>query len=143
MSSERKAQFDVSRLSDFEIFMLIIERDVAQFKVGQIDELLNQYGQAKGYIDSEKESPSSKAGFVKEITFSILTFDNQKGSRLGDFQVAYKAKNLPEKFSPAYGILKANNATIANRYRGPNYNFSYWLFNAKDRIYRQKVKTIR
>lgn len=132
-------EVDVSKLSDFEISILVIERDTAQFKVGKIDELLNRYGRAKGFVDAERESPSSKGGFVKEITFNVLTFDNQKGDRLGDYQVAFKAKNLPDKFSPAYGILRQNNATIKNRYHGPDYAHSYWLYS-EGRIYRQKIK---
>lgn len=140
MGSERKPGVDVSKLSDFEVSVLIVQRDTAQYKASKIDELLNRYAQAKGFVDAEEETPSSEAGFAKEIAFDVLTFDDQKGSRLGDFQVAYKTKNLPEKFNAAYGILKANNATIANRYRGPDFIFSYWLFDGKDRIYRQKIK---
>jgi len=76
---------------------------------------------------------------VPEQTFTILKFDSQKGEKLGDFEVAYKASNLPEKFSHAYGILRATNATIKERYHGPSYEYSYWLYG-EDKIYRQKLK---
>jgi len=45
---------DVSKLSDFEISILVIERDTAQFKAERIDELLNKVGEAKGYVKAQK-----------------------------------------------------------------------------------------
>lgn len=43
------------KLSDYEISMLIIERDTAQFKREKIDELLNQLGAEQGFNDAEKK----------------------------------------------------------------------------------------
>jgi hypothetical protein len=76
---------------------------------------------------------------VKEETFSILKYEKQQGNRLGEFEVAYKAHNIPDRWSHAYGILRQNNATITNRYHGPDYAFSYWLYG-DGKIYRQKLK---
>lgn len=76
---------------------------------------------------------------VKEETFSILKYEKQHGSRLGEFEVAYKNHNIPDKWNHAYGILRQNNATINNRYHGPNYAYSYWLYG-NGKIYRQKLK---
>jgi len=141
MSEEGKPHIDVGKFSDFEISLLAIERDVAQYKVERIDELLNEYGRVKGLVEAEiKESPSSERGFVDETMFNILKFDDQKGDRLGDYQVAFKSKNLLDKFSSAYGILRKNNATIKNRYHGPGYVFGLWLYG-EGKIYRQKLKT--
>lgn len=81
----------------------------------------------------------SESAAVKEETFISLKFDKQQGTRLGEFEVAYKASNLPEKFSHAYGVLRANNATIKSRYHGPGYAYRYWLYG-EDKIYRQKKK---
>jgi hypothetical protein len=44
--------------SDYEISMLIIERDACYTKAQAIDELLNRIGQAKGFADASK--PTSK-----------------------------------------------------------------------------------
>lgn len=83
-----------------------------------------------------KEAPPAK-----EETFNTLKFETQQGARLGEYEVAHKNANLPDKFSPACGILRVNNAMIKSRYHGPNYVYSYWLFGEKgDRIYRQKIK---
>jgi hypothetical protein len=75
---------------------------------------------------------------VKEETFTILKFEKQTGSRLGEYEVAYKANNIEDKWTHAYNILRQNNATINNRYYGDSYAFAYWLYG-KDKIYRQKL----
>lgn len=82
---------------------------------------------------------AKEAAAVKEETFTCLKFDKQQGTRLGEFEVAGKASNLVDKFSHAYGVLRANNATIQSRYHGPSYAYSYWLYG-EDKIYRQKMK---
>ena len=59
MSNEQK--LDYSKLSDFEISMLMVERDIAQFKVERIDEVLSAIRQAKGYADAaNKASPTEQ-----------------------------------------------------------------------------------
>lgn len=77
---------------------------------------------------------------VQEETFKQLKWDTSTGARIGDFEVAFKAKNISENFKRAYNILHRNNATISNRYFGEGYDHSYWLYEPKDRIYRQKLK---
>jgi len=84
--------------------------------------------------------PMEPTSFVKEETFTILKFEPSKGERLGEYEVAHKNNNLPDKWSHAHNILKQNNAVINSRYQGTNYQFSYWLYG-EDRIYRQKRKT--
>jgi len=128
-------QIDVSKLTDFEIGLLILERDVSQYRVERIDELLNRIGEAKGFAEAEKKPPTC----VPEGTFTILKFEQQKGEKLGEFEVAHKSSNLPDKWAHAYAVLRQNNSTIKDRYHGPNYQFSYWLYG-EDRIYRQKRK---
>ena len=80
-----------------------------------------------------------EAAAVKEETFNILKFEPQKGERLGEFEIAAKANNLPDKWRQAFNILRQNNVTIKERYRGKDYACSYWLYG-EDRIYRQKLK---
>jgi hypothetical protein len=76
---------------------------------------------------------------VKEETFNILTFDVQKGERLGDYATASKKNNIPDKWTQAFNILRQANATINNRYHSRNYEFAYWIY--QERIFRQKLKT--
>lgn len=129
-------QIDVSKLTDFEIGLLILERDVSQYRVERIDELLNRIGESKGFAEAEKKPPTC----VPEGTFTILKFEQQKGEKLGEFEVAHKSSNLPDKWQHAYNILSRNNVTIKNRYHGKDYAYSYWLYG-ENRIYRQKLKS--
>jgi hypothetical protein len=76
---------------------------------------------------------------VIETTFYILKWEAQKGSQLGDFDAAYKANNIQDKWQPAYNILRVSNATIKDRYHGKDYVYSYWIYG-QDKIYRQKLK---
>ncbi len=76
---------------------------------------------------------------VQEITFTTLKFEQQKGTKLGDYELAYKASNLPDKWMHAINILRNSNATIKDRYCGEDYQYSYWLYG-EDTIYRQKLK---
>jgi len=133
---------DLSKIPDFDIWLLIIERDTCQFKKERIDELLNKIGEVKGFADSEKlKQPPVKAGSaaVLEQTFSTLRFEAQQGAKLGDYEIAYKSGNWEDKWRPAYNILRNSNATIKDRYHGQGYAYSYWLYG-EDKIYRQKLK---
>jgi hypothetical protein len=76
---------------------------------------------------------------VKEETFACLMFEDQQGSKLGQFSVAYKQANLVDRWTNAYDILRQSNATIKTRYHGQGYGFSYWLYG-EGKIYRQKLK---
>ena len=89
----------------------------------------------------EKMAPTSvkQEAAVKEETFAILNFEKQAGERLGEFEVASKKTNIPEKFQPAYTILEKSSATISNRYHGSDYQYSYWIYGS-DRIFKQKLK---
>jgi hypothetical protein len=83
--------------------------------------------------------PQEPTSFTKEETFTVLKFEPSKGERLGEFEVAHKSSNLPDKWNQAYNILRQNNAVINSRYCESNYIFCYWLYG-EDRIYRQRRK---
>lgn len=77
---------------------------------------------------------------IPETTFD-LKFVDEKGSRLGEYGVAYRSQNLPEKWDHCFKILKANNSLIANPLHEEGYQFRYWIFPDKyaDRIFRKKL----
>lgn len=61
--SERK--FDCSKITDFEISLLIVERDCAYYRQERLDGLLATIGQAKDMQDAEKrESATDKTSQI-------------------------------------------------------------------------------
>jgi len=77
---------------------------------------------------------------IPEETFSILKWDDEKGERLGDFQTAYKNKNVLESWQHAFNILKQANAVIGNPFCLEGYQFRYWIYEKyEDRIFRKKL----
>ena len=134
--SEKHPQIDVSKLTDFEISVLIIERDTCQYKAERVDELLNRIGEAKGFVDATKEAKGEPVA-VKEETFTCLKFEPQRGAKIGEYAVAFQPNNLPDKWNHAFNILRQNNATIKNRYYGEGYAYAYWLYG-EGKIYRKR-----
>ena len=55
--SENKLNF--SSLTDYEISMLIIERNTCHYKIEQIEELLKKIEAAKGFSGDQKTSPAT------------------------------------------------------------------------------------
>jgi len=78
---------------------------------------------------------------IPEDRFSTLKWQDEKGSKLGDYQVAYAQHNVPENWSHAFNVLKANNSFIANPFKEEGYEFRYWIFPEKysDRIFRKRL----
>jgi hypothetical protein len=132
--------------SDFEVQMLIIERNCSNYRMEQIDELLNRIGEAKGLQDAAKTQTASKGpspAAVQELAFTALKWDAQQGGKIGEYEIAAKAGNDTAKWTAAHEILSEAKATIKDRYRGQGYQYSYWLYDSafsKEKIYRQKHK---
>ena len=78
---------------------------------------------------------------IPEETFSILKWQSEKGSRLGEYEVAYKSHNVLDNWQHAFNILKQSNAVIGNRFHEQGYEYAYWIFPEKyeDRIFRKKL----
>ena len=96
---------------------------------------------ANEYLETmaPKAKPKENIAAVQELSFTTLRFEAQKGARLGEYEIAHKAGNLPDKWQSAHNILRSSNATIKERYQGEGYQYSYWLYG-EDKIYRQKLK---
>jgi hypothetical protein len=119
----KEAVYEILETEFYDAFFNLLdafEAGIASFK--------RQLGSRKGVVAA-----------VKEETFTCLKFEQQKGNRLGEFEVAVKDKNPEAQWLHAYNILKQANATINNRYHGEGYAYSYWLFD-EGKIYRQKLK---
>lgn len=111
------------------------KRNLCQREAEITDEFLNYLGTPFQEAVGVKEEPEKAA--VSEENFA-LNYTEYTSQKLGTFEVTEEKGNIPEKWNRAYNILKQANATISNRYHGPNYAFAFWLYNKK--IYRQKIK---
>jgi len=89
----------------------------------------------------EVKAEVKREATIPEGRFSVLKWEDEKGSRLGDYQVAYQSHNLPDNWNHAYNILKANNSLIAFPLKEEGYEFRYWIYPQKysDRIFRKKL----
>jgi hypothetical protein len=119
-------------MSSKQAEFLVKLRDGAQMLADAASEFLKSMAPPELGLDKEPTA-------VQEITFTMLKFDPQKGAQLGDYDVAYKAVNIEEKWIHAFNVLKSSNATIQNRYHGQVYQYSYWIYG-ENKIYRQKLK---
>lgn len=79
-----------------------------------------------------------KNSAVPEQVFTFLKFESHSSEKLKDFETADRKTNTDQNWIPPFNILKAANATINDRYHGPDYVYSYWLY--QDRVFRQKPK---
>jgi len=104
-------------------------RDAAQIIVDAANECLEKLAPAE----------TKQTAAVKEETFTILKSEKQQGAKIGEYEVAYKPNNLPDKWIQAHNILRQNNTTINDRYYGESYVHNYWLYG-EDKIYQQKLK---
>jgi hypothetical protein len=120
-------------MASSQIDFLIKLRDASQIITDAANELLKSMTPPELRLETEPAA-------VKEITFAILKWDVQKGSQLGDFEVAYKASNIEDKWRHAFNILRSSNATIKDRFYGANYSYAYWVYG-QDKIYRQKLRS--
>lgn len=80
-----------------------------------------------------------KEGLIEEA-FKILSWQQERGDRLKEYEVAYKNSNLPDKWQHVYNILKANNSVIFNPLKDDRWGHKYWIYPEKyqDRIYRME-----
>lgn len=112
-----------------------IVMDYANAQEAAVVSLKRQIAELAGIKEEQKKESAA----VSEQNFTILKFELQQGSKIGEYAVAYKTNNLPEKWNSAFNVLSKSNAVINDRYHGQNYEFSYWLYG-EGKIYRQKLK---
>lgn len=144
MSEEKKPQVDFSKLTDLEISLLVIERDVSQYRVERIDEILNKIGEARGIAEAaKKETPSEPKPEISEQPFLNRKYRTAKGERLGDYEICFKNENNADEWQHCYNILKQNNATIKNHFSEPSWTHYYWFYEKNDDRFYRKVRSSR
>lgn len=115
---------DLSKLTDFEISLLIIERDTAQFRKERIDELLNMVGAAKGFEDAERKEPPVEQ--PKKLTWNPerINWVQAKGAR-GDYE-RYPAEDQKIEATEDYKALLLDLKEHKLFFFKDGWN--YWLF---------------
>jgi hypothetical protein len=121
---------------DFKVFL----DDFVDFLEGLEASIVKLKRQIAKLVGIVEEKPK-----ISEETFSILKWDNEKGERLGDFQTAYKNKNVLESWQHAFNILKQANSVIGNPFHMEGYQYRYWIYPEKyeDRIFRKKLNEVK
>jgi len=126
---------DVQRIKQIarEVFWEILDSDLLP--------LLKDFAGIRADASKPKENQETKPT-VPEDTFSVLSYQDEKGASLGDFQTAYLNMNIPNNFNHAFNVLKSNNAVIGSPFHMEGYSFRYWIFPDKymDRIFRKKLE---
>jgi hypothetical protein len=90
-------------------------------------------------LTTSKE-PSELKATIPEDRFSRLSWRNETGKKIGEYEIALIQDNLEQDWRHAFNILQANNATISNRFHEENYVYSYWLYDKMDyKIFRQRL----
>lgn len=115
----------MQQLDDLELNIVEFANEVISAAV----ELKRQI--ADRHLTDEDETPR-----VVDESNLFLNYQTYTGQKIGSYQVAEKKGNVEERFTRAFNILKADNATISHRYSGSNYKHEYWIYGEK--IYRQK-----
>ena len=110
--------------------------------------LLKDFIGARLTVVESKKEPQGKpqkepSAAVPESTFTGLKYEDGKGEKLGEFQVAYRAQNSPDAWQHCFNILKANNASIKDSLHLEGYVYRYWIYlehGYENRIFRKQLE---
>lgn len=127
-------EIDVSKLTDFEVSLLIIERDVCQYKRERIDELLNKIGEAKGFVEAKEESGSEP--LIDDSVYAQFNWEHiVKEGRQYDVLKRDNVNNL-QLYNHLLAMLKQNKNNLYSK------DFHYWCNQDGTYIFRrQKQKS--
>jgi hypothetical protein len=114
---------DYSKFTDFEISLLVAERDIAQYRVERLDQILSSVGQAKGFEDATKQEKTVKEDKKLDFDAEKLPWENieAKENPKGPWQ-----KTLKSADPNFLGLLAYINEKGTVRYQG---SAQYWILN--------------
>ncbi|MEM2108762.1 MAG: hypothetical protein QXL10_05720 [Candidatus Bathyarchaeia archaeon] len=121
-----KQKTDYSKFTDFEITMLIIERNTCEYKREQIEELLNEIGKTKGFVDSSETEPAT----IKEdkIDFENLSWEKKQGEKGEYEQTSEKANQNNSLWQQLKAALKEHDGFWQNN------GYKYWFHRSNAAI---------
>lgn len=138
MAASEKPKVDLSKVSDFEIQCLIIERDISHFRTEKYDELLNQIGEAKGTEAATQKKPTAKAE-ISEEPLNSQSWEDGKNDN-GPYGAARLPQNNNPTFQQCLNILRQNITEKAHTFSEKSWTYYYWIDNQGTAIFRRKKK---
>lgn len=118
-------------------------------RVGEEEEILDLLAEFATAIEAALQLKEEIARIVKvpmgtisEELFLNLRWEKSQGARLKEYEFTTKVANDGnDSFYHCLNILKANKASINNRFHCEGWKYSYWLYVEKpDVIFRQLLK---
>ena len=120
MSTDRKNDFP--KLNDFELSIIVANRDIAQYAKERYDEIINKYGEAQGFIDSGKAPPAkNEPGQLPGTDFDNLPWKSYQTKQ------AAKTDEAAWVFSNAQGAEALLSTLKAKDGKAKIGNFEYQL----------------
>ncbi len=115
-SSQAPGQSERLIYSDYEISMLIIERDACYTKAQAIDELLNKIGQAKGFADASKPTSKPDTSGLPGIDLNKLPWKSYKTKQSATLEEAAWIFSNTKEAEALLATLKSHDGktTIGN-----------------------------
>jgi hypothetical protein len=132
--------------SDREQLRQTVREMVWEVLDGEIFPLLKDFAATRLEVERnpppspEKKEPTAT---IPESMFATLRFEDQKGEKLGEFQVAYRGKNDGKTWDTCFNLLKDRKATIQESFHPPGYLNKYWLYlepGYDNRIFRKHLE---
>jgi hypothetical protein len=120
-------QIDVPKLNDLEISLLLIERDVAQYRMERIDELINNIGEAQKLAETLEKEPKDTRRWnwnPNDIRWTDATGNKGSYEKSEDYN-SLDHKALIKDLASHQGKLSRE-------------GFFYWLFENGSTIGRKK-----
>jgi hypothetical protein len=119
--NEKKEQ-DAPKLTDFELELLVIERDVAHYRVERLDDLLNRVGVAQGYADASKPKEEATQDFSK------LPWEAKQGEKGAYEQTSERACQNSDLWKNLKAELKDHRGFWQNG------GYKYWIHHGEETI---------
>ncbi len=126
---EKKPQNDLTKLTDYEVSLLILERDVAQCRVERIEKILNKVCEAQGFIESQKPQPQDEQ--PKTWDPNKIKWTKQEGSR-GPYEKSGDVNS--SDFKALLKDLAHNNGKLIHE------GLFYWSFESGSTVGRKPAK---
>ncbi len=93
----------------------------------------------KKLVKQETSEPQFQT--VSEKLFTDLTWRDEKGPQLLEYQISLDSQNETDPWNKAYKTLETKGAVINKRFHPEGYVYAYWIYDQMPyKIFRQQLK---